>query len=207
MSATLTGKVREKLGSRWARRLRLQNQIPVSIQGEGKPNLDASIDVDEFATARRHDEHLFDIEFEGQGPETVMVRELQWDSFGDHIIHVEFRRVVRGQKTEAEVELEFVGHVTGGVLNHLMTHITVSCLPSQIPGSIEVRVDGLEPGHPLLLRDVELPEGLEAVGDPEDQVAVVSQVRAVVEETEAEAQEGEAAPEAAPASEEPPSEG
>ena len=53
MSATLQGTDRQKVGSRWARRLRLQNQIPCSIQGEGKPNRDVSIDEDcrQLATA------------------------------------------------------------------------------------------------------------------------------------------------------------
>lgn len=195
MSTTLKATPRERLGSRFARRLRLQNQIPASIQGEGKPNRDVSVDADEFAAARRKQQHLFDLDVAGE-PETVMVRELQWSSLGRNILHIEFRRVVRGQKTEVEVQLEFSGHPVGGVLNHLLTHATVRCLPSEIPNSIEVRVDGLEVGHTLLAGDLVLPKGVELAMDPETQVASVATVRSAepVEEGEGEAAEEGAAP-------------
>lgn len=184
MSDQLTAAVREKLGSRPSKYLRLQGRIPCSLQGEGKGNLDFSIDSAEFASARRRHVHLFDLAVGDAAPEPAMVRELQYDAMGDHIIHVEFLRVVRGQKTETEVELEFVGHPSGGVLNHLLTHITISCLPSQIPDSIEVKVAGMEPGTALHMSEIELPEGAEHVMDAETIVATVNIVRADVEEGE-----------------------
>ena len=201
MSATLKGEKRGKLGSRSARVLRARGRIPACIQGEGKENLNLSIDEHEFLAARRHHEHLFDLEMDGGETETALVRELQWNALGEKIIHVEFRRVIRGQKTEAEVELEFTGHPKGGILNHLMTHVTIEALPSEIPDSIEVKVDGLEPGHPLHVRDLVLPEGVSIVGLPaEAQVAVVSVPKGEVEE-EAEAEAVEEGAEAAPAPE------
>lgn len=207
MSATLNGTVRDKLGSRYARRLRLQNRIPCSIQGEDKANVDISIDVDEFLTARRHHEHLFDITL-GSDTETAMVRELQWDLLGQDIVHVEFQRVVRGRKTEVEAELVFIGHPKGGVLNHLVTHVTVLCLPSEIPDNIEVRVDGLEPGHPIFAKDLQLPENVDLAIDSETQVAVVSAVRAIEEEVPEEGDElGIEGIAAIPAGEEPKPEG
>ena len=204
MSATLKGALRDKLGSRWARRLRMQGRIPASLQGEGKQNLNISIDEVEFLAARRHHEHLFDIELDKE-TESALIRDLAYDSMGDRIIHVEFRRVVLGRKTEVEVELQFSGHPKGGVLNHLVTHLTISAIPTQIPDSIDVRVDGLEAGQQLLARDLTLPEGVDLVTDPETQVAVVNVVRSV-EEAPAEAEaaaEGEAPAEgAAPAADE-----
>ncbi len=193
MSATLQATVREKLGSRWSRRLRLQGRIPCSIQGEGKDNLDVSIDEEAFLTARRQHEHLFDLELDKGEPETAMVRELQWDLLGDTILHVEFRRVVRGQKTQVEVELDFTGHAKGGVLNHVLTQLSILCLPSQIPDSIEVRVDDLELGVPLFAKDVVLPEGAELVTDPDAQVAVVSVVKEVADEPAEGEEEGDGA--------------
>lgn len=177
MSATLQGIVRDKRGSRFARILRRQGRIPASIQGEHKDHLDFSIDQVEFLTARRRHEHLFSIEFEGQPAEAALVRELAWDAFGDTILHVEFRRVILGQKTRVEVPLEFIGHPKGGVLNHVLTHVTVLALPAQIPDLIEVKVDALDLDHSLYARDLELPEGVELVTDPAARVANVTTVR------------------------------
>jgi large subunit ribosomal protein L25 len=184
MSATLKGTIREKLGSRSARVLCLQNQIPCCVQGEGADNINFSIDADELGTARRHHEHLFDIEFDKGDAETGMVRELHWDALGTVLLHVEFVRVVRGRKTEVEVELEFAGNPKGGVLNALHTHIAVSCLPSEIPDGIEVLVDDLEQGHPLTAGDVKLPKGVELAIPAETQIAVAVTVRADEAEVE-----------------------
>ena len=198
MSTTLKAAVREKLGSRWAKRLRLQNRIPCSVQGEGKDNVDFSIDADEFNTARRNHEHLFQFEMDKGGVEDAMIRELQWDTLSQTVIHVEFRRVVLGQMTETEVELEFLGQAKGGVLNYLHTHVTIRCLPRQIPDSIEVRADSIEQGKPLLAKDLVLPEGAELAMDGDTQIALVSEVKAEVEPTEGE-EGAEGAEAAAPA--------
>ncbi len=200
MSATLKAILRDKLGSRFARRLRAQGRIPASIQGEHRDNVDFSIDEVEFLTARRHHEHLFDIEFDGRAAETAVVRELAWDAFGDEIVHVEFRRVVRGQKTRIEVPLEFLGHPKGGVLNHSVTHVTVMALPSQIPDVIEVKVDGLDLGQAIYARDLELPDGVDLAIEPGLRVANVTTVREepAAPAPGAEGAEGAAAPAATP---------
>lgn len=198
MSATLTAARREKLGSRAARKLRLQGRIPCSLVSEDNEPIPLSIDEDEFLTARRAHEHLFDLNF-GSESEAALVNELQWDTFLGRIQHVEFRRVVRGQKTESEVELHFKGMVKGGVLNHLVSQVTIAAIPSLIPDGIEVSVDGLSEGAAIHARDLALPEGVELAMDPQTTIAIVSAVKVEVEETD-EGEEGEegAAP-AAPA--------
>jgi large subunit ribosomal protein L25 len=173
MTAKLKTAIRTKVGTRAARILRLQGRIPGSLQGEGKPHVDLSIDEHEFLGARRHHEHVFELEFEGGGTDSVMVKELQWHPLGDAITHVEFRRVDLTRETEAEVMLEFVGHPKGGVLNHLVAQVTVAAIPSKIPDAIEVNVDAMELGKPLYARDLKLPAGVRLVTNPNISIAVV----------------------------------
>lgn len=194
--ANLNGREREKVGSRQARLLRARGRIPATVQGEGKAHRDISIDRDEFLTARRHHEHVFDIELGGGEPETTMVRELQWDPLGEDIVHVEFRRVVRGQETEAEVGLEFTGRPKSGVVNHLLTHVTVRTLPMNIPDSIEVPVGELEEGDSLHASDLVLPEGVSLALEPDTPIASVSGVRPALEPAEAEAEQDQVLAEA-----------
>jgi large subunit ribosomal protein L25 len=193
-SLVLGAHTREKVGSRHARKLRREGRIPCSIQSnDGKPHREVHIDEDAFLAARRHHVHLFDIDVDGE-TETALIRELQWDTFGDRIIHVEFKRVQRGVKAETEVELEFVGHPHGGVVQHILHHVTILALPSEIPDSLEVRVAALTEGDTVHASDVLLPEGVELVTDPETMVASISGARALIDEpTEAEEPtEGEA---------------
>ncbi|MEM7310619.1 MAG: 50S ribosomal protein L25 [Planctomycetota bacterium] len=165
---------REALGTRASKKLRLQGKIPCSLQGEGKPNVDIAIDEREFLTLRRQHEHVFDFEIEGGDEDTALVRELQWDTIGERILHVEFRRVIRGQKTDAEVALHFVGHAKGGVVNHLINSVQILALPRDIPDGLEVNVDGLEPGQTMHASDIQLPEGVELAIDPTVVIANVT---------------------------------
>jgi len=191
MTAKLKTQNRSKVGTRAARILRLQGRIPASLQGEGKPHVDLSIDEHEFLSARRHHEHVFTLEFDNGTTDSVMVRELHWHPLGDSIQHVEFRRVDLTRETEAEVMLAFVGHPKGGVLNHLVAHVTVAAIPSKIPDAIEVNVDAMELGKPLFARELKLPEGVRLVTNPNASIAVVVVVK---EEVAAPVAAAEAAP-------------
>ena len=189
-SANLSAETRSQLGSRACRKLRANGRIPCNVQApEGGDHLNLHISEHEFLGARRHHVHLFDLEFDGKS-EAAVVRELQWDAMGDHIVHVEFKRVQRGVETESEVELSFVGQVRDGVLTHSVTHITISSMPSLIPDSIEVNVEGLTPGTHIKAADLVLPEGVNLITSPTLEIAVVSAIREEAEPTE-EGEEGE----------------
>src|SRR5687768_7433378 len=143
-SESLKAVRRDKVGSRHARKLRAEGRIPASLQADnGQPHVDFHVEEHNFLATRRRHTHLYEIEI-GGGVETALVRELQWDALGERIAHIEFKRVQRDVATETDVELEFVGHPKGGMLNHLLTHVTVSCIPALIPDSIEVPVGALE---------------------------------------------------------------
>jgi large subunit ribosomal protein L25 len=68
----------------------------------------------------------------------------------------------------------------------------VSCLPSVLPGFIEVDVSGLDIGNSIKIQDIKVPKGL-AVLDPGDvSVAIVAFVKVSVPQVEAAEGEGEA---------------
>ena len=187
--------IREKLGSRASRRLRAMGRGIASLQADGdNPHVDLHFEEAGFHAARRAHAHLFDLEFDGKS-ESAIVRELQWDALGDTLLHVEFKRVVRGQKTESTVKLSFTG-TPAGILNHDLDSVTISCIPSLIPDAIKVSVDGLEPGTHLKASDVEMPEGIELVLDPETEIAVISEMKESAPEPAPEEAEGEGAAEA-----------
>ncbi len=169
--------IRESLGSRASRRLRAMGRAIASLQADSDhPHVDLHFDEAEFHAARRAHAHLFDRAVDGK-PESAIVRELQWDALGDTLLHVEFKRVIRGQKTESSVPLAFTG-TPAGILNHDLDTVTISCIPSLIPDAIKVSVDGLEPGTHVKASDVQMPEGIELVLDPDTEIAVISEMKA-----------------------------
>ena len=103
------------------------------------------------------------------------------------------------------VPLHFVGKAAGldfgGIVEHPLREVEVSCLPKSIPDAVEVDVSPLNIGDSLHVRDLQLPEGVTLVSDGDLAVALVEQPAAAEEPTAAEGEEvvaegaeGEAAP-------------
>ena len=190
-SSVLTAESREKVGTRPSRALRSEGRIPANLQADAKNgHLDFSINENEFLAARRRHVHLYDIELTGE-KHSAVIRELVWDTFGDKIIHVEFRRVTRGVEIESEVELVAVGQAAG-VVNLIVSHLTINSIPSKIPDKLEISVAGLEEGSTLKALDIELPDGVSLASDGDVDVVTVFESRvAKIDEAAEEAAEGE----------------
>lgn len=183
MSTQLKAQKRETVGTRQSRKLRTQGRIPASLQAVGEaPHIDISVDEADFMAARRHHEHVYELDIAG-GHETALIRELTWDVFGEKILHVEFRRVDLDKQTEIEVEIEFSGHPKG-ILNHVITHVTLLAKPQDIPDSVELKVEGEEPGAHLTAADLILPEGVSLGCEPGTAVANISELKVVEEPQE-----------------------
>lgn len=188
-SSVLTAESREKVGTRPSRALRSEGRIPANLQADAENgHLDFSINENEFLAARRHHVHLYDIELTGE-KHSAVIRELVWDTFGDKILHVEFRRVTRGVEIESEIELVAIGQAAG-VVNLIVSHLTINSIPSKIPDKLEISVAGLEEGSTLKASDIELPEGVSLAGDSDVDVVTVFESRVAKVEEEA-AAEGE----------------
>ncbi len=161
-TAQLKAEARTVLGSRASNRLRSEGRIPASIEWLGAdPHVDLSIDEDVFMASRRKHQHVYEIDVAGK-KDTAIVRHLDWDVFGDRIIHVEFRRVDLTKKTEVEVDVVFIGHPKG-VLNQLVAHIKVMALPTEIPDQLEASVADLEPGTAITAGQIKLPHNVDLV--------------------------------------------
>jgi large subunit ribosomal protein L25 len=188
-TALLRSEKREKLGTRASQALRAAGRIPSTLEWLGaEPHVDLSIDETEFLTARRQHQHVFELQLDGRSVSAI-VRQLQWDVFGERIVHVEFRRVDLTKKTEVEVELVFTGHPKG-VLNHLVTHVTVRALPTEIPDSVEVSVADLEPGTTVFAKEIKVPANVELVTALAAPVARISEIKIEILETAAAPAEG-----------------
>ena len=172
-SSVLTAERRDKVGTRASRVVRNAGRIPANLQADSKSaHVDISIDERDFLASRRKHVHLYDIDVDGD-VSLAIVRELQWDTFGDNIIHIEFRRVERGVEIESEVALTTVGQAEG-VVNLLVSQITIRSIPSMIPNGLEIDVKGLEEGVHLTAAQIEMPEGVSLGIDPETEVVTIS---------------------------------
>jgi len=71
--------------------------------------------------------------------------------------------------------------------------LKIECLPNQIPDKIDVDVTSLTIGHSIHVKDINLPQGLKVLGDPNQTIVLVSAPMAEVEVKTAEEAKAEIA--------------
>ena len=96
MAEVLNVQLRETRGKRNARRDRLAGQLPAVLYGHGKETLSLLLSADEFQAAMRHGARL--VKLTGAVEEQAFIRQLQWDTWGTHVLHVDFTRVSEHEK-------------------------------------------------------------------------------------------------------------
>jgi len=169
---------RERIGSRYAQRLRAEGRLPAVIYGHGGDTVSVHVSEKELVRAVSRGAHVIDLEFDGGGRETVLVKDLQFGWLGDNVIHVDFTRVDLNEMVDVNVHLEFVGEPAearraGAVVRHDLTELHVRCAVKNIPDSIVVHQDEMT-GTTLAAGDVKLPAGVELAMDPSTPVVTIS---------------------------------
>ena len=180
---------RDRLGSRYAARLRTNGRLPVVVYGHKKETLHVSVDTKKLTDILRHDAKLIEVVFDSE-TEPCLVKDVQWDHLGARIIHVDLTRVDLSEQVEVDVTVELVGESKaleqeGTVLEQPLTSVQVRCRADQIPDRIRHDISDLVVGHPVTVNDLELPEAVAAVSDIDSLVAQITIVHETPEEQEA----------------------
>lgn len=175
--------VREGLGSRHARRLRTAGQTPVVLYGHGEETVSLTISSDQVDSVLRHGARV--VELKGAATGSAFIREVQWDAFGNDVLHMDLTRVQAGETVEMEVPVELRGVApgtrSGGVVQHLLHELHLKCSVGSIPEKLTVNINSLELLEAITVADVELPSGAETTAEPD---AVIVQCVEATEEVE-----------------------
>ena len=193
---TIQASTRDKIGSRYSKRLRAAGRLPAVIYGHGSEPL--SVHVDEHTTigALKKGLHVINLDIEGKGTETCLVKDLQFGYLGDNVIHMDLARVNLDEMVEVTVSFEFYGSPeaakkSGVIVVHELSDIKLTCKVRDIPEHIRVDLTTMT-GDTFTAADLKFPAGVALAGDPH---AVIVRIQVVKEEAAAEA----AAPAAAAA--------
>lgn len=161
MSEVLKVEVRQGHGKRHVRRLRQTGAVPAILYGHGEANVSLSIPVDQVKTAVRHGARVVDLD--GAVKEKAFIRDLQWDTFGLEVLHMDLTRVSADEKVEVSVVVELRGEAPGvkegGVVAHLVHQVEVESLVTAIPEKLTLKINQLGLDQSLTAADIELPPG------------------------------------------------
>ncbi|MFM2092899.1 MAG: ribosomal protein [Planctomycetota bacterium] len=192
MRETLKVALRKELGSQRSRRLRQTGHIPAILYGHGEANVNLTVPNEQVIAAVRHGSRLVDLT--GDVTETVLVRNVQWDAFGTHVLHLDFTRVSADESVDLVLPLELRGTAPGsregGLVEHIKHELRIRCPVLRIPDKLEINVSTLHLDGELTAGQVPLPEGASLLTDADE--IVVHCVRPKSEdETAATAEPGE----------------
>lgn len=211
----LEATTREADGSRTARRLRAEGLVPGVVYGGGSDPVSLSVNERDLRVALAAQSALIDLSLDGKA-EPVLVRDQQRHPVSGRTTHVDLIRVDLKKKVQALVTVTVVGAESspgirfGGLLEQILREVTVECLPTAIPETIEVDASAMEIGDSLHVSDLIAPEDTEIVDDGEGVIATLAASRLAMQverdaeesETEVVGEEGGAeAAEEAPAEE------
>ena len=112
----------------------------------------------------------------GAVSESAFIRELQWDTWGTHIVHVDFTRISEHEIVEVRVPVELRGEAPGvregGVVVQHVHEVEIACPASVIPERLAVNVNQLLLNGSILLNSLELPEGAKILAADMEAVVV-----------------------------------
>lgn len=199
----LIAQLRTPRGSGEAGRLRRTGFFPAVVYGEGRPGLSITINEHDFVMmlrAHRSENMILDLTVEGtEKPYKVMLKAIQHHPITGRIIHVDFYEISMTRKIHIEVPIKLVGDPVGvvqegGILEHVLRSLQVTCLPGDLVEEIELDVSELRVGKTLRVHDVVVDEQkLKVMDDPEQVVVAIAAPRSEEEEEAAEAADAAAA--------------
>lgn len=189
-SNSIDVQVREQHGSRNSRRMRAAGQTPAVLYGQGAETVSLSIPSDQVASVIVGGAKL--VEMKGGASGSALVRDVQWDAFGNEVLHVDLNRVSASEKVEVTLPIELRGVAPGtregGTVTQSLHELTLICPASAIPDKLECNINELGLDGAITVGDLDLGANVETTASPED--VVVSCAEEVVAEVEAVAADG-----------------
>lgn len=206
---TLNVEARDGRGKGASRQLRQAGKLPGIFYGPRTVPLPLAVDRKQFAEQVERLEGSQVIRFRSPAPElaqrVALVREVQKHPVTGEILHADFYEIDLTQRLRVAVPLHFVGKAIGvaegGILQPILREIEVECLPTDIPGYVDVDVTALGIRDAIHIADLQMPANVTAVFESND--ALVTVLAPTVEEVKVAAAEEGAPAEGAAAVEAP----
>jgi large subunit ribosomal protein L25 len=189
---------RSEMGKGPNRQLRAAGRIPAVIYGLGDPEK-VALDYRAFersVSGAAAENVILTLNFD-QGTSvaeinTAIIREVQRDPVTRRILHVDLYRLRMDVENDFEVPVHGQGAAMGvregGILETIRRTVDIRCLPTDLPTSIEVDISGLRVNHSLHVSDLQVPEGVTLLTDPEEVLFTVLPPKAEVVPVAAEAE-------------------
>jgi len=183
MKIQIQAQKRAAQGTGAARRLRRSGRVPgVVYGGDGGPvaiELDHKELYQNLANESFH-ASILTLKLDG-ATQDVLLRAYNMHPWRGRVQHVDFQRVSKDRQIHMKVPLHFVNaekspgvKEQGGIANHVVNELDISCLPDDLPEFIEVDMGELSIGGAIHVNDLRFPKGVAPVLITEEEEAAAA---------------------------------
>ncbi len=180
---------RLRTGSGRLNQMRREGWVPSVIYGKGTENLNLKVDAKTFSDllAQSSSENIIvNLDIEGHGTRLAFLQSLQHDPISGKTLHADFRSIDENTAITAHIPThlngESAGVKAGGLIEQYVHAIEITCLPNDLPETIEVDVSHLQVGDSLHIGEIKFPAGVRATHAANVVVAHVGKPAAAVSE-------------------------
>ena len=197
MSFKIKAEKREVFGKNASRRLRKDGMVPVILYGSNKANVPLTLEKEALFKILRSDtgeNTVFEVSFNSE-TRNAMIKDLQLNPVSDEILHADLIQIAMDKVVRVSIPVVTVGDAVGvktegGFVDFITREIEVECLPKDIPEHIEINISHLHLRQSVKVGDVDAPEGVKLITDP-DSIVVHIEIPTKEEEVEVKEEEEE----------------
>jgi large subunit ribosomal protein L25 len=162
MSEVVLNAEERTLAGKKSKRIRWEGKVPGVYYAHGEKNIPIQVpNLSLNPLIYTSETHIIDLQLKS-GAKKAILRDVQFDPVTDRAIHFDLQGLREDEEITLDIPVVLVGGIPigvrdGGLLQHIMHKVKVSCLPRNIPGKIEVNVGGLAMNKAVHVRDLSLP--------------------------------------------------
>ena len=187
----LSAELRQETGKH-AKYARSKDTVPGVYYSRGESNLNIQVatpSLDKLVFTA--ETHVIDLRLKDGSSRKCILRDVQFDPVSDRPIHFDLQGLKENEKLTMDIPIVLVGGVPkgvrdGGMLQHVVHKVKISCLPKDMPEKIEVNVADLGINDLVHVSDLSVPNVV-ILDNAENMVVGVIPPAVVKEEVPAEA--------------------
>lgn len=193
----ISAELRENTGSAVARKMRKEGFLPGIVYGKGEASRGITLSRKDLQKIISDSGESSMVALELNGEEIqAYIQEVQRDPVTKWPIHADFRHLIAGEKVKIRIPINVHNQealIEDEILvGQRLSELDVYCLPDDIIAGIDIDARELELHVPVTVADLDVPEGIEVLNDPEETVVLAYyNKKAEEEEEEVDAGEGE----------------
>ena len=168
---------RTEKGKGAARRARRAGNVPAVLYGHGTDPQHLNLPARELAAILRNNglNAVIDLDIEGTS-QLALTKQIDVHPIRNYIEHADLLVIRRGEKVTVEVTILVEGDAAPGTLvTQEANSVEIEADALSIPENIVVSVEGVEAGNSVQASDLDLPEGVELVTDPETLIVAINE--------------------------------